>query len=83
MHSTEIDEFLLAHNSDIPKRLDVYLTVGMKSQKPGQQTLNVLQNVSIKAWDDRGVIVNFHSPSVADLFLTWGAINYIEEHRDR
>ena len=81
MHSTDIDAFLFAQNSNIPKRLDIYLLKGMKVKDSTQQTLDVLENVSIKAWDDRGVLVNYHAPSSPDVFVLWSAINYIREHK--
>lgn len=81
MHSTEIDEFLFAHNSDIPKRLDIYLLKGVQVKAHAQLTLDMLNNVSIKAWDDRGILVNYHTSNVPDVFVSWSAVNYILEHK--
>jgi hypothetical protein len=53
----------------------------MVTKDATQQTLDILENVSIKAWDERGVLVNYHSPSSPDVFVLWSAINYIKEHR--
>lgn len=79
--STDIDAFLFAQNSDIPKRLDIFLLKGMTGKDATQRALDMLENVSIKAWDERGVLVNYHSPSSPDVFVLWSAINYIKQHQ--
>jgi hypothetical protein len=81
MHSTEIDAFFFSQNSDRPKRLDLLLMKGLNVKAPGQHVLDLLENVSIEAWDDRGVIVNYHVQDVPNLFLTWGAIHSIQQHK--